>query len=125
MAGRYVVGTTGTVRDQRYRTDVNGDAGMTRHTNGKTNNAGLTFFPVFRYSGICYTVKNGFETKFYFEKNNYSTFQRKNLISVKIKLKWIVSQDFDVEFFYIIIFRKLLSLNTGQSYFQKKISRFY
>jgi hypothetical protein len=25
---------------------------MTRRTNGKTNDAGLTFFPVFRHSGI-------------------------------------------------------------------------
>jgi hypothetical protein len=32
---------------------------MTGHTNGKTNNAGLTFFPVFRHSGISifHTVK--------------------------------------------------------------------
>jgi hypothetical protein len=30
----------------------NADAGLMRRTNGKTNDAGLTFSPVFRYSGI-------------------------------------------------------------------------
>jgi hypothetical protein len=30
----------------------NADAGLTRRTNGKTNDAGLTFFPVVRYTDI-------------------------------------------------------------------------
>jgi hypothetical protein len=45
----------------------NTDAGLTQRTSGKTNDAGLTFSPAFRYSGISifwHTVLTRADTKF-------------------------------------------------------------